>query len=594
MKKILVIILTSLLLISGCTKKSGSESLFKAGVYEGSAKGYVEDIKISVTVDENKINEIMIISSNETTNLGGAALPLLVEDALKNQTIAVDVVAGATVTSDAFKEAMKNALTNATSNMEQLLKEKVAEEKSKVDLSYDVVVVGSGIAGLAAANVAKQQGKTVLLLEKMSLPGGASSTAGGGTLVTGAKIQTDQAIEDSKDLLFEDLMANGRNANDAETLQMYVDSIPNAVNWAADPNGGGLLYSDKLSTAPVYRANRISSPEGMGNGAVTSLLKTFESETTKLMLDTKATELIVEDGKVVGLMAENKTEIITIKANAVIFATGGYGANSALIPNHIAALPYAGAPGATGDALEMAKVVNAQTINMEQVNIQPNSIRLENGRGQHTFQACMKVYGTTGGILVSDQGVRFINESSDAYLVNQAMLKNKHTYLLMDEETYNIYIETAVASKNFTKEQADAWLASNGASDPVMVKGETLEALANTLNIDAESLQVTVDQYNESVNAGSDELFNRKVSKPMDTAGNYYAVEMHLRYYATLGGFKVNDQMQVLNTDNQAIEGLYAAGEVIGGALGEIYAPGALFGFSLTTGYNAGMAVSIK
>lgn len=100
-----------------------------------------------------------------------------------------------------------------------------------------------------------------------------------------------------------------------------------------------------------------------------------------------------------------------------------------------------------------------------------------------------------------------------------------------------------------------------------------------------------MERYNGFVSAGEDTDFGRKVTTAMGD-GPYYAVEMNLRYYATLGGLHINDNMQVLDTDGQPIQGLYAAGEVVGGVVGDIYAPGSLFGWAMTSGHNAGLAVT--
>ena len=599
MKKILVVLLSCMMLITGCAKDSGkdgqtSESLFTAGTYEGSAKGFADEIKLSVTVDDTSIKEIEVVYSNETESIGQVALETLVEEVISKQSLNIDAVSGATVTSNAFVEAMKNTLSASTKDIDKLFAEVEDVKKETVELNYDVVVVGSGVAGLTSANVAAQNGAKVLVLEKMSIPGGASATAGGGTLVTGSDLQKSVNIEDSADLLFDDLMANGRNSNDSDTLRMFVDSIPDAVNWANSPEGGNLKYSDELSKAPVYSAQRVASPEGMGSGVINTLLENLKSNKAEVKLDTKATELIVENDVVVGIKAEGKNEDYIIKASSVILATGGYGANLDLIPDNVKALPYAGAAGSTGDALEMTEKLNAETINMDKINIQPHSIKLENGRGQHTFQACNYVYGNTGAVLVSQDGVRFVKENDDAYIINEKMLENEHSYLIMDEETYNKYIEIAVDSHNFTKEQADQWIKNNGAVDPVFVKGDSLDALAETLKINADNLKSTINTYNSFVDGGEDKDFGRKVSAKLSENGPYYAVEMSLRYYATLGGLKVNNEMQVMNDAGQPISGLFAAGEVVGGALGDIYAPGSLFGFSLTTGYNAGVRAVAK
>ena len=247
---------------------------------------------------------------------------------------------------------------------------------------------------------------------------------------------------------------------------------------------------------------------------------------------------------------------------------------------------------ATGDGLNMATAIGADAFNLDKVNIQPHSIILPDGRGQHTFQGCLAMYNGTGSILVSDQGVRFVNEQGSANDIKAGMEQNQHSYLIMDAASFETYAQTCINSHNFTQEQLDQWLEANGTGgNPVFAHADTLEDLSAIVGIPSGALTETVERYNGFVAAGEDADFGRNVTAPMGE-GPYYAVEMNLRYYATLGGLRINNNMQVMNTDGQPIQGLYAAGEVVGGVVGDIYAPGSLFGWAMTSGHNAGLAVT--
>ena len=612
MRTLLAGALTAAMLLSGCTaqpdasaqpsgsttpapSETGSAAIFTPGTYEGTGKGYGGDIKVSVTVDETSITDIEVVEQTETEGVGGAALPTLVDKVLSAQSVNIDGVSGATYTSDGFLTAVREAITASGADPDALGQGQTGgdEAKETVTMSTDVVVVGAGGAGLAAALTAAQNGADVVVLEKMAMVGGASSMAGGGTNATGSQWQQSYGIEDSPEAYFMDIMENGHFFSDARTLWLYANTQGAAFDWLVAEDGAALPYvNSQPSPSAEHSYGRTFSPEGGGAGVVSALQQKVTDLGVEILLETPAQELMVTDGTVTGVkaLAADGTPY-EITANSVILATGGYGANTDMLPETVTSLPYAGAVSATGDGLNMATAIGADAINLDKVNIQPHSIILPDGRGQHTFQGCLAMYNKTGSILVSDQGVRFVNEQGSANDIKAGMEQNEHSYLIMDAASFETYAQTCIASHNFTQEQLDQWLEANGTSNPVFAHADNLEDLAAIVGIPSGALTETVERYNGFVSAGEDTDFGRKVSTAMGD-GPYYAVEMNLRYYATLGGLHINDNMQVLDTDGQPIQGLYAAGEVVGGVVGDIYAPGSLFGWALTSGHNAGLAVT--
>ena len=612
MRTLLAGALTAAMLLSGCTaqpdasaqpsgsttpapSETGSAAIFNPGTYEGTGKGYGGDIKVSVTVDETSITDIEVVEQTETEGVGGAALPTLVDKVLSAQSVNIDGVSGATYTSDGFLTAVREAITASGADPDALGQGQTGgdEAKETVTMSTDVVVVGAGGAGLAAALTAAQNGTDVVVLEKMAMVGGASSMAGGGTNATGSQWQQSYGIEDSPEAYFMDIMENGHFFSDARTLWLYANTQGAAFDWLVAEDGAALPYvNSQPSPSAEHSYGRTFSPEGGGAGVVSALQQKVTDLGVEILLETPAQELMVTDGTVTGVkaLAADGTPY-EITANSVILATGGYGANTDMLPETVTSLPYAGAVSATGDGLNMATAIGADAINLDKVNIQPHSIILPDGRGQHTFQGCLAMYNKTGSILVSDQGVRFVNEQGSANDIKAGMEQNEHSYLIMDAASFETYAQTCIASHNFTQEQLDQWLEANGTSNPVFAHADSLEDLAAIVGIPSGALTETVERYNGFVSAGEDTDFGRKVSTAMGD-GPYYAVEMNLRYYATLGGLHINDNMQVLDTDGQPIQGLYAAGEVVGGVVGDIYAPGSLFGWAMTSGHNAGLAVT--
>ena len=612
MRTLLAGALTAAMLLSGCTaqpdasaqpsgsttpapSETGSAAIFTPGTYEGTGKGYGGDIKVSVTVDETSITDIEVVEQTETEGVGGAALPTLVDKVLSAQSVNIDGVSGATYTSDGFLTAVREAITASGADPDALGQGQTGgdEAKETVTISTDVVVVGAGGAGLAAALTAAQNGADVVVLENMAMVGGASSMAGGGTNATGSQWQQSYGIEDSPEAYFMDIMENGHFFSDARTLWLYANTQGAAFDWLVAEDGAALPYvNSQPSPSAEHSYGRTFSPEGGGAGVVSALQQKVTDLGVEILLETPAQELMVTDGTVTGVkaLAADGTPY-EITANSVILATGGYGANTDMLPETVTSLPYAGDVSATGDGLNMATAIGADAINLDKVNIQPHSIILPDGRGQHTFQGCLAMYNKTGSILVSDQGVRFVNEQGSANDIKAGMEQNEHSYLIMDAASFETYAQTCIASHNFTQEQLDQWLEANGTSNPVFAHADSLEDLAAIVGIPSGALTETVERYNGFVSAGEDTDFGRKVSTAMGD-GPYYAVEMNLRYYATLGGLHINDNMQVLDTDGQPIQGLYAAGEVVGGVVGDIYAPGSLFGWAMTSGHNAGLAVT--
>ena len=585
MKKIISAFLASMLLLGSIGGAAMAEGM-TPGTYEAAAQGFHGDVKLSVTVDAEKITAIDILEHSETEGIGAAALPKLVEAVLANQTIGVDSVAGATVTSEAFKAAMTDALTQAGADMDKMTAAVAASELEDVQMDADVVVVGAGAAGLSAALKTAQNGHSVILLEKMGVIGGASAMAGSGTMATGSKWQKEDGYEDSAEKLVEDMMANGHQKNDRATVELFANTIGEAFDWLVGEDGAAVPYQRSGKPSRSY------SGEGRGAGVCKNLAERLEAVGGTLLTNTPATELVVENGTVVGVKAEGEGKAYTIRAKAVVLASGGYGANDALVPDEYKKFVYAGHAGATGDAIKMVEGLDADLINMDLVNTQPNSMILPSGLGQYCNPGVAGAY-KAGAYMVNQNGERFFNESANAWDLMQAMKQNEAQYLIMDQTAFDNFNAGMTNSKIYTMEDVEKWLSDDYDGQPVMKQGATLAELCEKLNLPADAVEDSAKAFNDCAAAQTADVFGRTPAAAQSEEGPFYALQMHIRYYASLGGLHINDSMQVLNTKQEAIPGLYAAGEVVGGLEGDVYMGATLFGWAIASGYDAANAVNV-
>ena len=576
MKKGFLLLLAAMIALCGAALADG----MTPGTYEATAPGFGGDVKIAVTVSEDAITAVDVLSHSETEGIGAAALPELAAKAVAAQTAGIDGIAGATVSSGAFAAALKDALTQAGAGEAFFAAPEAAAEKEEEALECDVVVVGGGAAGLTAGLTAVQAGKRVILVEKMGVVGGASAMAGGGTMATGSLWQKEDGYEDTPEQLVEDMMKNGHGNNDRKTVELFASIIGPSFDWLVGEDGAAVPYQRSGNPSRSYSA------EGRGAGACRSLAASFEAAGGTLMLNTRATELIAEDGAVKGVVAEGEKRY-TIAAKAVILASGGYGANDALVPDEYKAFVYAGHAGAEGDAIAMVAPLDADLINMQFINTQPNSMILPSGLGQYCNPGVGRAYAA-GGFLVNQDGVRFANESGSAWDLMQAMKQNTAQYLVMDQAAFDGFNAGMTGSRIYAMEDVDAWLQEDYEGQPVLKQAATLAELAAKLNLPADALEETAKAFNEVAAAEGTDTFGRTIKVAQSGEGPFYAIGQHIRYYASLGGLHIDDGMRVLNRAGDAIPGLYAAGEVVGGLEGDVYMMATLFGWAVSSGHTAG------
>lgn len=536
--------------VSGNTPAEGD--LFVPGVYTAAAKGFGGDIEVTVTVTENEITAVDIAGEKETVNIGTFAIDLLDDVILENQTPKIDALSGATVSSNAIIKAATTALTAAGADINALptaTKEENNGPKEEASLDTDIVIVGAGGAGMVAAINATQQGKDVIIVEKMPYAGGNTTKATGGMNAAETHYQAEQNIEDSVEQFVADTMKGGHDLNDIDLVTKMASESAACIDWL-DSIDAPL---PKLSFSGGATNSRIHAPEdGSGVGAylVTAFLKQLDALNIKVLYNTTATEILMADGAAAGIKAESDDTAYTINAGAVILATGGFGSNNDMICEFrpdLKGTVTTNTPGATGDGIRMATALGADTVDLEQIQLHPTV-------EQSTSMLITEGVRGDGAILVNQSGKRFTNEllTRDAVSAAELEQEGSYAYIIFDQNlrdnlgAIEKYVETGIT-----------------------VQADTIEGLAELLDIDPATLAQTLADWNQCVADQKDPEFGRETGMDEDlSVAPYYAIKIAPGIHHTMGGVKINTNAEVIGTDGSVIPGLFAAGEVTGGVHG--------------------------
>ncbi len=554
---------------------------FIPGTYEGSAFGMMGEIKVSVTVDKTSIQEINVTEFNETQLIGWgldtAPIELLPQEMVKYQTLNVDAVTGATVTSNGLKSAVANAL--AASGVEISLLQngpKPVRESSDETLSCDIVVAGAGGAGLMAALEAAYNGADVIVVEKAGVLTG-SSTRNGGLLMAAGTEYADLSTEALIDFIYEDI---GRKNVDEVRIRGLVEGSNDLLKFFM--HQGTVIecvqniWDGAVDLPAVYMA-AAENPDceidlkeyttSIGSYYIVPLYERALELGVKFLFNTPMTSLTTENGRVTGLLCERADGTsVQVSADSTILATGGFAGD----PEKIAAnrtmqenqYSYYGSNTNTGEGMLAAEAIGA-------------AIRYEDDM---PFLATLTSAYTGNwflSLMVTPAGERFTKEYDYHNAVSADLNRAGwcYAYEIIDESFEGDAYAAAIAAHE------------DGSAGANVVAADSVQELAEKLAMDPSTLEATLTRYNELCAMGVDEDYGKDAQylKPIAVDGSkrLFALKSTVSITDSFGGIQTDPVARVLDTDGDPISGLYAAGAVAFTDWIDVEYPGCGYGFAI-------------
>ena len=523
-------------LLAAAAVMTGSVAM--AETYSATGNGYHGEMTVNVTIEDGKITDVELGDNHETNVVIDRAFPVLRERILEANTADVDSVTAATFSSYAIKTAVADAMQQAgleapkvaMQNAEKTATERAAE-------SCDIVIVGGGPAGLAAAVSAKQTNadKNVILVEKLDILSGNGKFDMNFFDMINTEAQkaagNDEWVGEAGLAKF--LEEKSSNGESAERIQVWANEEYNLDAWLR-AMGVELNYN--------YGGTNHMAEDNQYSGEV--IQAGLEKAAAELGVDvrtgTKGVDLVMEDGACKGVIVTNNAgETYTINAASTIITTGGFCSNKELLAEY--------APG-----YEVFNTSNQMGTTGDFVKIfEQNGFKMENMGKMSFFSNIIVPYrDLTGGadmnLLANSEGALLPNKSG---MDRGTMIKeqpNGAAYYITDKTGYDSFYR-------IRKHVGLGYYA----------EGATLEELAEKLSINAEGLKASVEQYNADAAAGAENAQIAAVPKrALDAEGPYYGVRVEAANHMTKGGVVCNENAQVLNADDTVVPGLYAAGEV--------------------------------
>jgi len=585
--------------------KKAAPLALKNGTFEGKAYGNNGWLTVEVNIKDNKITDIKTPGQRETKYLGDPAIREIGKDVLQYQTLNVDNIAGATVTSTALKTAIAQAIEKAGGDIAAFQKpvpEKIKKVAGITKGSADLIIVGAGGAGLSAAVTAKDLGvKNVLVLEKMPVIGGNTLRCASAfnaadpdrqkalpmtetlkeavvkainekpvseehaKLMADVKAKYEAYLKSGSKTLFDcpewhalQTYNGGDKVGQIPLIRQYSNNVLDTLHWMQSKGSPVMDRVSQGAGALWQRTHQLDAPAGLG--LIDPLYQAAVKQGVNFKLGMRVQDLILNDkGRVIGVTATDKVgnKYEFTSKDGVILATGGYSQNKEMrqksAPHLTSEMVSTNQPGATGDGIIIATRHGADTTGMNYVQVYPLATP---GTGALQGRA-RKMSGLDDVIDVNKNGERFVKEDArrDEFV---AAIKKQPGGVV-----YDINDSSIVKPLNSFNEDVET-LVSIGR----IYKADSLADLAKQLGMPADKLEATVAEFNKMVEAKKDPKFGRKLFDRPIVKPPFYATPRAPSIHHTMGGLQISTNAQVLDKNGKPIPGLYAAGEVTGGIHG--------------------------
>jgi succinate dehydrogenase/fumarate reductase flavoprotein subunit len=426
-------------------------------------------------------------------------------------------------------------------------------------MKVDVVVVGAGIAGLAAALEAKKAGANTIVFEKLRSARGNTYYSGGGCL---------SKISGTPEEIVSESLTTGKGRVDSDLVRTFALRVNEGIDWLASM---GLQW---FETVPLTgRPERFGDDalarlrvKGHGAAICRVMLSALEKEGMKVQYETQATRILTDgEGKVVGLRVKEKEKEREVEAKGIVLATGGFQGNKEMVRRHLGSgllnAKYSGTPFNTGDGHRMAIELGAQLVNTDQWHASL--------RNKHRINPYPRLQ--YGSLLVNSQGLKFVDEvenTKDFVAKETVKQEGCRAVVVFDEgmkkffkKGYEEHLgEYPVKGIPRVKATDLSRIEARLLEDGTLIKASSLRELSEKAKVHHPNLEETIKQHNQEAKTHEGKVTRIPIETPP-----FYAEEVTGRFNCTLGGVQINSEAQVLKAGGEAIPGLYAAGEIMGG-----------------------------